>query len=149
MKDKNEVNGVIYPIRNHNYKRLLTKSNPIYVKYIPHSNSKNATRLQIGNYIFFYLSKGDKLIIGYSKIKKITFKTSEELIKSSINQIQMDKEEFIHYIQNREEKELLVLELKKIMSLTNSINSPYPISMAGRYVSKEETKKFLYEWGDC
>jgi hypothetical protein len=134
--ETHEIKGVIFPIRRINYNILKKRNNPIFIKFLTHSDSKNPTKLQSDHFLLLYLSKSNKSIIAYSQIKRITFKKPLEVLKYHLDDIQMEKEEFSKYIQNRENKSLVLLELKKISELDNPVPVDQPITMAGMYVSK-------------
>ncbi len=142
MSDDDTI-GVIYPIMKRNFDLLVKRKNPVYVKYITHPNSKNPTRLRNGHYLLFYLSRMEKSIIGYAAIKDVSFKIPNEIKENHLNQIQMDETEFDDYTSNRPSKSLIFLELQKIVTLENSIQVGYPITMAGQYVSINEMKRLL------
>ncbi|MDO9538173.1 MAG: DUF365 domain-containing protein, partial [Thermoplasmata archaeon] len=138
MKLNTEIAGIIYPIMQNNFTILMTRTNPVYVKFITHTKSKKPTKLQKENYLLFYLSKNDKSIIGYSKIQKISFEQPHDILNNFINRIQMNECEFSAYIQGRKSKQLIVLELEKIYKLKKRVIISFPMTMAGRYVSKEQ-----------
>lgn len=102
MKKEDKICGVIYPLKLNNYHLLKQRKKPIYIKFLTHSNSKHPTKLQRGHHILFYLSKGSKLIVGYSEITDVLFKTPFEVRKNYIDKIQMSEEEFDSYTKNRE-----------------------------------------------
>ena len=143
MEQENKIGGVIYPLNENNYVLLKQRKKPIFIKFLPHSNSKNPTKLCPGNYLLFYLSKQNKSIIGYSKINDIFFKTPTEINQQYIDEIQMDKIEFERYVKNRENKPLMVLILDRIIDFKKKISIDYPITMTGKYISKDELKCFI------
>ena len=55
----------------------------------------------------------------------------------------MDKMEFQNYILNRETKNLLFLELNKIIEFKEMIYVEYPITMVGKYITQEDIKYYL------
>lgn len=143
MKINNNIIGIIYPILQSNFSYLLKHKEPVYIKYITHTKSKNPTKLQKGHYLLFYVSKKDKSISGYSKIKNVSFKQANEIKNQFIHRIQLNSQEFSVYIQNRESKYLLFLELEEIIQLKKPVIVTSPISMAGQYISKNQLNAIL------
>ena len=129
-----DINGIIYPVNMNNFKLLLKRKKPMYVKFLIHKKSKNPTRLLKGDTLFLYLSHKDKSIIGYSKIQNISFLTPIEIQNNYIGRIQMEPQEYTVYIKGRLDKPLISLELSKIVELKTPIIIDYPITMAGKYV---------------
>ena len=74
IERNDQIGGVVYPLNEKNYRLLKQRYKPIFIKFIPHSDTKNPTKLNEGNYLLFYVSNKNKSIIGYSKIKQILFK---------------------------------------------------------------------------
>lgn len=143
--DENEIIGIVYPLRKNNFELLKKRKNPVYIKYTPHSNSKNPTKICEGNFLLFYLAHGSKLIIGYSKIIKVTFKLPFDIKQQYIDRIQMEKNEFDRYISTRKSKSLLFLELERIIEFQNPVKVNYPITMAGRYVTIVDIKNLGFQ----
>jgi hypothetical protein len=141
--EKNDVAGIIYTLKEHNYYYMKKRKSPVYIKYTPHADSKNPTKLDSGHILFFYISGKEKSIIGYSKINDISFHLPKEIKQNYIDRIQMKEDEFNKYINHRESKSLLALELDKIIDLPNSIPITYPITMGGKYLSSMEVKNFI------
>jgi hypothetical protein len=139
----NDTMGVIYPIRQKNIGLLRKRKHPIYVKYLPHAGSQNSTRLKKGDFLFLYLSRKDKSVICYSKISSVSFKTPGEIMTRHLNEIQLNKDEFIEYVKDRKNKLLLFLELESLIELDKPYYLDYPITMAGKYVSKSELCKII------
>lgn len=135
--EEHEISGVIYPIRRKNYDLLRDRNAPIFVKFLGRTDSKNPTKLRSDHFLLLYLSKSNKSIIAYSQIKSISFKKPHEILKHNIKNIQMEKDDFCKYIQNRENKSLILLELKKLFELDNPVAVEQPITMTGRYISKK------------
>ena len=126
-----------------NFNLLKKRKTPVYVKYITHPGSKNATRLKKEHYLLFYLSRMDKSIVGYTKIKNISYKMPEEIKADQLNKIQMEKKEFDAYSSDRQSKPLLFLELDRIVTLENPVKMEKPMTMAGQYVSIKGIKQLL------
>jgi len=143
--EETETIGIIYPIMQNNFDLLLERKNPVYVKYITHVKSKHPTRLNPGHFLLLYLSRKDKEIIGYARIENIRFLKPNEIKQHYVNRIQMDKEEFNGYILDRNEKQLICLELEKIIKKQIPVKVDNPITMAGKYVDTIELKSLLGE----
>ena len=143
IAESNRPMGVIYGLRHNNYKRLLSRKKPVYVKFIPHSNSKHPTKIDTNDFLFFYISGKSKSIAGYAKIATVSFKQPSEIQNCYLNNIQMDRIEFQNYILNRETKNLLFLELNDIIEFKKMIPVEYPITMGGKYITQEDIKYFL------
>jgi hypothetical protein len=138
MPIERELFGVIFPLRRNNFELLKIRKNPIYIKYITHSKSKYPTKLHSGHYLFFYISREKKSLIGYSKIKGVKFDLPSNLVEISENNIQMNMDEFKNYTNDRNFKLMLVIELEKIIEFEKPNKIAYPITMAGRYVYSDE-----------
>ena len=143
MQDRNEIVGVIYSLRKNNFDILQKRENPIYVKFIAHTTSKNPTRLNKGHFLLLYLSRRNNSISGYAKINKVSFKTPSDIKQNYIERIQMKKEEFDRYIIGRESKPLLFLELKEIVKIKKNITINHRMTMAGKYITNNEMKLLL------
>jgi hypothetical protein len=143
--DGKKVIGIIYPLHNHNFDRLKKKKNPVYVKYLTHVNSRHATKIHEGDFLFFYRSGGDKSIIGFSKIVKISFKTPLDIEQHYLDRIQMEKNEFEKYISNRKSKPLIFLELKEILKFEKPANIDFRMTMVGKYISIDEIRRIGLE----
>jgi len=136
-----EIGGIIYPLNDHNFNILKKREKPVYVKY-PSRAGKHPTKLKQGHLLFFYLSRKDKSIIGYSKIKEVSIKTPQEVLQHYTRSMQMNDDEFNKYTIKRKDKKLLVLMLDDIVELEKNITIDYPITMAGKYISTDEMKRF-------
>jgi len=143
MNSKDEIIGIIYPLMQSNFNIFKKRRKPLYIKFLTHSKSKNPTKLQKGHYLLLYLSRRNKAIAGYAKIKKVSFRKVFEVQQKYINRIQMGRKEFDEYVFRRESKHLILLELNEIIELKKSVVVDYPITMAGRYVSFDEIKHLL------
>jgi len=137
MKNDEKIAGAIFPVMIKNLNLLKKKAAPVYVKYIAKVGSKRSTKLQKGHYLLFYLSKANKSIVAYAKIRSVSFANPSE-VKKNIDRIQMDEKEFSNYIKNREEKPLMFLELEKVVPLPEPVLIDYPITMTGRYISTKD-----------
>ena len=122
---------------------LKQRQSPIYVKFLPHSNPKNPTKLQKGHYLLFYISNSSKSIAGYSQIVDILFKSPIEIKQNFITHIQMDETEFTNYIEERENKPMIMLFLRNIIELKKEIPIGYPITMTGKYLTNDGLNQFI------
>jgi len=143
MENKEDIFGVIFPIMEDNLAILKSNKNPVYIKYQRYTNPEKHFGIKINDFVFFYISRGNRTIDSYAKIKNIIFKTPNEVKKENINQIQMKLPQFEEYIKTRNEKPMLVLELSKITNLKNKINIEKSSTKAGRYVRIEEFNKLF------
>ena len=55
----------------------------------------------------------------------------------------VNKEDLLQYAKGREEKQLLVLELKEIKRYQNQIYLDFPITMSGLFVTKQNRKSIF------
>lgn len=140
MDANSEIKGVIYPINKKNLSKLKRVDNPMYIKYLPHGKSKNPTKLESNNFLFYYLSGGEKTIVGYSKINDIKFKMPEAILENYIDRIQMSRKEFDEYTKERKGKELLTLFLEDFLIFSKPVKTNYHVTMAGKYLTEEEIK---------
>jgi hypothetical protein len=143
MIKESDIAGVIYPLNKSNFILLQHRKNPMYVKYIIHTNSKKPTTLVKGNFLFFYISKANKSIVGYSKINEITFKNYMEIKKDFIENIQMRQEDFDKYSFKRENKPLICLKLDTIIEFNQAVTINFPMTMTGKYVTKDKINFFF------
>jgi len=141
--NNNEIVGIIYSLKEHNYNYLKKRKSPIYIKYIIHGDSKNPTKLCKGHILFFYISSKEKTVVGYSKIREVTFCLPREIKQSYMDRIQMTDDEFNQYVSQRDSKLLLTLELDDIIDLQDKVRVPYPITMGGKYLSLDDVKNLL------
>ena len=119
---------------------LRTKKNPAYVKYLTQQSN---LFLREGHYVLFYVTKKEKSILSYSKVKKISFLSREEIIEHKLDNIQMNKEDFEEYTSSRKTKPLFFLELDRIYNFEDPVFLNYPITMTGKRVLKGELDKIL------
>jgi len=143
MISENDIVGIIYPLRQENYQLINRIKEPVYVKFITHTNSKNPTKLKHNNYILFYQSGKNKTIVGYSKIISISFKKATEIKNEYLSRIQMNENDFCSYVKGRESKLLLFLELDQIMTLEQPVELSFPITMAGQYITKNDLRTII------
>jgi len=142
MNYDNKITGIVYPLSQTNIDRLLKQKNPVYIKFLTGEAKMVKTKLRQKDYLLFYITKKNKSIEYYSKIKQINFKLPSVLKKSDINRTQMDEKEFKIYIKGREEKPILFLELENISKM-QSIKNVISMSMSGRYIYREELSNLL------
>ena len=134
---KNKI-GIIYPATQKNIKTLKKRKKPVFVKYITYDKSKNATKLRPGDFLLLYVSQMNKSITHYSKISSVSFKSCDKIMRYYLYRIQMNKNEFKEYVQDRKNKLLLFLELEKLTELKKQYFANYPITMSGKYVSESD-----------
>jgi len=145
-KNNDEINstiGIVYPLRQENIDLLKKRKHPVYVKYISHTGSRNPTRLKKGDFLLLYLSGKDKSVTYYSEISSLSFKTPDEIMTYHLDRIQMHEDEFMEYVRDRKNKVLLFLELENLIELEKPYYVDYPITMAGKYVSKPELYRII------
>jgi len=135
-----EVGGVIYPIPMKHLELLRTRNDPAYIKYL---TQKTNLFLKEGHYVLFYVTKKEKSILSYSKVKKICFLSPEQIIENKLGNIQMNKEDFEEYTSNRKTKPLFFLELEKIYNFEAPVFLNYPITMTGKRIFKGELDKII------
>jgi hypothetical protein len=135
--------GIIYPVIQENIEILKKRERPVYVKYLTHTKSKNPTRLRKGDFLLLYLSREDKTIRWYSEILSVSFKMPDDIIAHHLDRIQMHENEYMRYVQERRNKPLLFLELKRLVELERPYSVHYPITMAGRYVPNSEYRSII------
>lgn len=141
MDNESNLKGVIYPLYKHNYELLKTRKNPIYIKYQTHS--KSGVRIKDRDYIFFYISGGNKTIVGYSIIKDIKFELPQLVLDKFVDRTQMDGDEFNNYIQNRFNKHLLMVYLKKVINFDEPQKINFPITMTGKLINSVDNENLF------
>ena len=119
--------------------RIFNKKKEVFVKFLTHP-TKN-TRIKETMNLIIYVSNLNKSVIGEAVIKKIEFLKCDELIKKYKNKVFLNSEELKDYVSEREEKPLLVLTLKNIKRYNKEKILNYPITMSGKYITKEEYNK--------
>jgi len=134
---------VIYPLMKHNYELLKTRLNPVYIKFIAREPKKKSINPQNIDYLYFYLSRHDKSIIGYSSIKTLKFLKPLDVENEFLSRIQMTKDDFTKYCKDRENKLLLTLELEKIIDLNPSLKLKAPLTMSGLLLKLSEFNGYL------
>ena len=139
--------GIIFPTRREHLSLLQSREKPVFVKFITHAGSKNATKLKPGDILFFYVSREEKKISHWAAITAVSFGKPDEVMRRFGHSVQMGKEDFLMYSRERMTKPLLILELDQITRLMYEQDSPYPITMVGKNISSEETRR-LIEAGD-
>ncbi len=141
-----EIGGIIYSLKEHNFDLLHKRTKPVYVKYLPQGGGKYPTKLTPGHFILFYLSGGSKSIIGYAEISDVAIKYPPEIERNYSNRMQMDCDEFDEYTLDRKDKTMIVLILENLVVLKKLIPIQFPITMAGKYISKDELKQILKQF---
>lgn len=142
MIDDAHLGGVIYPLMYENFILLKSRKNPVYIKY-PARTLKKASPLKKGNILLLYQSKANKSIIAFGIIKNVSLKLPDEIKSKYLDKIQMEKDQFNNYISGRESKELLFIELDKIIEFNKPVISSRPITMAGLLIDKNEVNKIM------
>jgi hypothetical protein len=142
-QDQFEVSGVIFGLRENNFTRLVGIKKPVYVKFTPHSSSKNPTKVKPGNILLFYVSGKDKSIAGYARITSVSFKLPSVVMEQFKDKIQMNQNEFDSYVRNREIKPLLVLELENVNKMDSWLSVDFPVTMGGKYLRKDEIRDLI------
>jgi len=133
--------GVIYALPNNLANRIFTKHKNIFIKFLAH-NTKNI-KIKIHNKLLVYISKSNKKITGEAVIKNIEFLHIKELKRKYSNKIFLNNKELNLYAIGREKKVLLVLTLYKIKRYHKERSIDYVITMAGKYINKEEYNKII------
>lgn len=138
-----ELVGVIYPVPVHLIQSIFSGGPKVFVKYLPHYS----TRLNKGNKIIFYESRGSKCLIGEGVISSIEFLTPNEVLNNYRKLLFLSEKQFDDYVKlwpNRDpSKWMFTVKLTKINKYMNPIMYKNPITMAGRYISKEEYQKII------
>ncbi|MFH1358261.1 MAG: DUF365 domain-containing protein [archaeon] len=139
MSDKKEIAGVIFSLPKDLANRIFNNHKSVFVKFLTHP-TKN-TRIKENMKLIIYVSNLNKSVIGEAIIKKVEFLKYNELIKEHKKEIFLSTRELKDYASKREEKPLLVLILNEIKKYNKEKRLNYPITMSGRYITKEEYNK--------
>lgn len=135
--------GVIFPVPIHLIQSIFNGGSKIFVKYMPHSS----TRLNKGNKIIFYESRGSKSLIGEGVINSIEFLAPNEVLNNYKKLLFLNEKQFNDYVNlwpNRDPlKKMFTVKLIKIKKYAYPIKYTSPISMAGRYVNSDEYQKIF------
>jgi len=134
---------VIYPLMEHNYELLKTRINPVYIKFIAREPKKKSIKPQNIDCIYFYLSRHDKSIIGFSSIKTIKYIKPCDIENALLSRIQMTNDEFNKYCKDRENKSLVTLELEKIIDLNPPLKLKSALTMNGLLLKSSELTKYI------
>ena len=131
---ESDIYGCIYPLSESYIDRFFNEGKKIFLKYLPHEN----TNLKKNHKLLFYRSRSDKKIVGEGVINKIEFLSPYEILDRYKNDIFLTKDELQIYVGNRGDKKMLTIHLKNIIKYEEPVISKYSITMAGKYVSKNE-----------
>ena len=140
--------AAVFPLPKEIVSRIFKGRRTVFVKYMPTRGRRGKfnTQIEPGTKMVIYESKGTKSLMGEALIKKVLFMMPNEAYRTYGNNLCLDYDEIVEYSNkypNRAEKPLLVLELESPHRYASPIKSPYPISMAGRYLSKMEYDKIF------
>jgi len=135
---KTRIVGVAFPLPKHMIERLLNGQKDVFIKYVAQPGS---TRLISGHKLFLYASGGEKQLVGETIITKVKFLKPNQIFDMYGERLFLSKTEFVQYAQSQPrkdaDKDLLVLEVAKPKKYKRPIRFPQPLTMAGRYVTKE------------
>jgi hypothetical protein len=135
----NQVAGVIYPVPLQYVERLLVEKRNVFVKYV---RTTGSLRLAKKDKVLFYASQSSKKIVGEGKIENLEFLTPSEALKKYGNKLFIGAEELEVYRKKQPKrdssKKMLILFLSNLRYYRESKNFKTPITMAGRYITKDE-----------
>ena len=140
MKTSNatKIMGVVYPLPEYLIERFLNGQKDVFIKYLAHPRG---TRLSPGHKLFFYVSGGEKLLLGEVVIAAVKFLKPDQIIATYGERLFLSKDEFEKYSSSQPrkdcEKDLLVLEIKRAKRYKSPIKFPKPLTMTGRYITRE------------
>jgi len=133
-----DYEGVIFPLYTEMIERGVEEEKDVFAKY---------TKLSIKSGMTLYLygsgKKRTKNIIAEGRIENVESLKAEKAWYKFGDRLFQSQIEFEEYIEGREEKELLVLELDEVQKLENPIEVPEGknVTMAGLYVEECMIKK--------
>lgn len=144
MDNDQNIIGVIYPLPKNLIDRI-DKSKNIFIKYLPRVPTRKSYSLKIreGIKLYIYRSGHNKTIVTEAIIDKVELLFFDEIISKYKNRTIAPYDELIKYVQDRENKKLLVLHLKNIKKYDNPLKVKVPITMAGRYITNENKNDLI------
>ena len=131
---ESEIYACIYPLSEPHIDRFFNEGKKIFLKYLP----RESTNLKKNHKLLFYRSRRDKKIIGEGIIKKIEFLSPSEILDQYKHEIFLTKDELLSYVGSRGDKKMLTIHLSNITKYKVPLICSYPITMAGKYISKKE-----------
>lgn len=134
--------GVIYAVPKNIIYNVLDNKKNIFVKYLTHPiTKKSRIKLHSGIKLYLYESHAKRCLVGEADIINLTFLNLDEVISLYRKKLMFSENEFIKYSRGREEKKVIVFELKNIKRYRKSIQINLPITMSGLYVDSKLNKK--------
>jgi hypothetical protein len=112
----------------------------VFTKYTTHIPSEKSIRIRKGDKLFLYKSRAEKTVVGEAIIEKMEFLLHAEIIEKYREKLITPPEEMSKYVQGRTNKKMLVLELYNITKYSHPVKIKVPITMAGRYITKENQR---------
>jgi hypothetical protein len=140
-----KIIGVIYPIPLKFVNRIFDDNRNVFVKYIAHPNHMRIALRKI----LFYESQGNKEIVGEARIKANEFLTPLEVLEKYGDRVFLDRDELTKYASRRPlrtmSRKMLVLVLTKPVKYSKRIKYEKPLTMAGKYLTKEDYDALLLQ----
>jgi hypothetical protein len=134
-----EVVGIIFPLLPSHLPRFFSGGKTVFVKFF--GKERVPQRLRPGHRLFFYESKGNREIVGESRIAEIFSEEAEEVLARFGDRIFLTRSEFEDYVADRKGKRLLVLVLGYPKKYGVPMRLYKSLTMAGQYMTKEMLRK--------
>lgn len=138
--EKTNKIGYIFPILHKHISRVFDQEHPVFLKF---------TKLKTENCskIVFYVS-GKKLLIGDAQVENIERLDPNVVWSRYKDRLFLNEEEYIKYTKispisktKRKMKTLTIYELKNPRRYKNPIESIFPVTPSGRYLTQEMVRK--------
>ena len=136
--------GWIVALPKKSIENILINRKDIFVKYFSSSlNKKSKLNLSEGMYIYFYVSGGERQILGEARIKEIYFLNKEETLLKYKKRIFLNETDFKKYSKKREAKKAVVIQLGNIKKYEIPKRTKRVVNMGGVYLTKISKKEFI------
>jgi hypothetical protein len=131
-----KIKAVSHPIPTEFAKRIYDKNKTVYV------GKSHLSKVSKGDKFVLYESYGAKAFTGWADIKFIGKMKPLKAFERYKDQLMLTEKEFKEYTQGKDE--VNIIEFENFKKFKNPVKPKRYVSKGGKYPSKEEITRFIY-----
>ena len=136
---KEPVVGVVYPLPGNIAERIFHADTTLLPKFIRHDVAPRG--LHRGTKLVVYASRTTKKLIGEAVIESIECIEVAKVLSAYDSRMLLSAEEFRVYVGDRQGRSVCIFHLVHPRRYETPVDSPWPITMTGRYIRDHEYRK--------
>ncbi len=127
--------ALVYPMPPYVAERILGQNRTVFVKFLVHPSVPLRLALTKSKLIF-YASGTKKTVVGEAVIQSVEFLRPHQVLSKFGDRLCLDKDEYWAYVGERKDKIIAVFRLVRPVRYSRPVPVPFPVGMAGRYISE-------------